>query len=127
MQSEVLQNCAAALMRQWVLQELADSGQAVGLNIPQLASLRDCLAALHWATRARALLASTQLDPRPGPPQPAPAEHPPAQRQAGADSSRPSTSAPARDSTPAPLQPCSVRAAPHRARPDRRMQMENGI
>lgn len=47
------------------MQELAEKGHAIGLNIPQLASLRDCLAALHWATRARALLASTEPDPSP--------------------------------------------------------------
>ena len=47
------------------MQELAEQGHAIGLNIPQLASLRDCLAALHWATRARALLASTEPDPPP--------------------------------------------------------------
>ena len=47
------------------MQELAEKGHAIGLNIPQLASLRDCLAALHWATRARALLASTKPDPPP--------------------------------------------------------------
>lgn len=47
------------------LQELAERAQAIGLNIPQLASLRDNLAALHWAARARALLASTEPDPQP--------------------------------------------------------------
>ena len=47
------------------MQELAEKGHTIGLNIPQLASLRDCLAALHWATRARALLASTEPHPPP--------------------------------------------------------------
>ena len=113
------------LMGRWVLQELADRGQAIGLNIPQLASLRDCLAALHWATRARALLASTELDPRPAAPaqaaaqpQAAPAEQgaaqpaAPAELHAVAGSGPPGGSAPAQDPAPAPLQLRLVGAGP---------------
>ena len=105
------------VMGQWVLQELADRGQAIGLNIPQLASLRDCLAALHWATRARALLASTELDPRPAAPaqaaaqpQAAPAEQGAApaaslaELQAVTGGRQPDSSALAQESALAPLQ-----------------------
>ncbi len=112
-------------MRLWVLQELGDSGQAIGLNIPQLASLRDCLAALHWATRARALLASTELDPRPAaaqladqPQAAAPAENgpaqpgAPAQPLAAADGIQPGSGILAGNSALAPLQLRWVRAVP---------------
>lgn len=121
--SEVLDSSVRVLLKPWALQELSDRGQAISLNIPQLVSLRDCLAALHWATRARALLASTEPDPRPVPAQlgdvkeqralaesSAVQSGAPVEPQPVADGGHLSSSAPAQEAARAPLQLRLVRA-----------------
>ncbi len=110
-------------MMPWALQELSDRGQAISLNIPQLVSLRDCLAALHWATRARALLASTERDHGPTPAQlgdvkeeralaesDAVQSGAPANPQPVADGGHLSSSAPVQEAAQAPLHLRLVRA-----------------